>query len=77
VSSKPTIERSAGRRSPRASAACIAPIASWSLKAKIALGGSASSSSAVAAARPPSTPMFDSITSSGSGDTPVAASAAA
>ena len=41
-SSKPTIERSSGTRSPRSRAARSAPIAMLSLNAKIAVGGSAS-----------------------------------
>ena len=45
VSSKPTTERSSGTERPRSRAACSAPIATLSLKPKIAVGGSGSESS--------------------------------
>ena len=49
VSSKPTIDRSSGTRSPRRRAALSAPIATLSLKPKIAVGGSGCDSSSSAA----------------------------
>ncbi len=52
VSSKPTIERSSGTRTPRSRAACMAPIAIESLNAKIAVGGSARSRRLPAATAP-------------------------
>ena len=61
--------------SPRASAARSAPIATLSLKPKIAVGRSGRSSSEAAAASPLSIEKSDSTTRSGAGRTPAAASA--
>ena len=74
-SSKPTIERSSGTRMPRSRATRRAPMALLSLKAKIAVGGSAASSSLAAALAPPSMSKVDSSMIAGSGSTPAAASA--
>src|ERR1035438_794444 len=71
--SKPTTETSGGRRRPRADAACIAPIAMLSLKAKIAEGGSGRLSSRSAASWPPWTRKFECWMSWESGRTPPAA----
>ena len=52
VSSKPTTDRSSGTERPSSRAACSAPIATLSLKPKIAVGGSGSESSWRAASVP-------------------------
>ena len=54
VSSNPTTLSSSGTRNPRARAASIAPNATSSLPAKIAVGGSGRSSSAAPPASPSS-----------------------
>ena len=64
VSSKPTTERSSGTERPRSRAACSAPIATLSLKPKIAVGGSGSESSCscrLGAARDPPVGVDDEL----------------
>ncbi len=69
-SSKPTIERSSGMRTPRARAVCIAPIAMLSLNEKIAVGGSGRSSSCSAAEMPPEISKLPSTSSTRVGHEP-------